>query len=75
MNCRICNGELEVLGVLGKRQHLRCRSCGLGSSVPAPDDDEPDDDSRPAHAPFDNEAEGVDAGELTEWEINEERRR
>jgi NAD-dependent SIR2 family protein deacetylase len=29
INCPECGGELQVLGVLGNLQHLRCRHCGL----------------------------------------------
>ncbi len=30
--CRVCDGPLMVLGVLGSRHHGRCRDCGLDQS-------------------------------------------
>jgi hypothetical protein len=27
--CRVCDGELYVLGTLGKRMWLRCQNCGM----------------------------------------------
>lgn len=39
--CETCNGPLESLGVLGGREHARCRACGLdhNRAVEPPDDD------------------------------------
>jgi uncharacterized Zn finger protein len=28
MACKMCGGHLNKLGVLGNREHLRCRNCG-----------------------------------------------
>jgi hypothetical protein len=30
--CSLCGGELVILGLLGARQHSRCRDCGMDSS-------------------------------------------
>jgi tRNA(Ile2) C34 agmatinyltransferase TiaS len=27
--CRVCGGELYVLGALGKRMWFRCQNCGM----------------------------------------------
>lgn len=35
--CRVCGGELSVLGQLGQRTHFRCRDCGLDQSMIVPD--------------------------------------
>jgi len=32
LECSVCGGELTSLGVLGRREHLRCRNCGMDSS-------------------------------------------
>lgn len=71
MTCKACKGELYMLGDLGGRRHMRCRACGLESSIAAP----PEEDERTTLcvAPFDDEREGVDAGELSAWETNRER--
>lgn len=74
MTCSVCGGELLTLGVLGKRLHMRCRACGIESSVDKPTTDD-EEWRRVFVAPFDDEHEGVDAGELSAWEANEERRR
>jgi hypothetical protein len=29
MACNLCGGHLQKLGVLGNREHLRCRNCGM----------------------------------------------
>lgn len=31
--CMACGGEAFLIGVLGKRIHLRCRHCGLDQSI------------------------------------------
>jgi hypothetical protein len=31
--CRVCGGELSLLGMLGRRGHFRCRDCGLDQSL------------------------------------------
>ena len=33
--CGACGGELYELGVMGRSRHLRCRACGLDSTVRA----------------------------------------
>lgn len=37
--CIACGGPMEILGVLGSTEHLRCRNCGTDLSRPAEDDD------------------------------------
>ena len=37
--CSACGGQGEILGVLGRRVHLRCRNCGIDFSYTASDDD------------------------------------
>ncbi len=27
--CKLCGGQLEVLGILGWLKHLKCRACGM----------------------------------------------
>ena len=29
MACKLCGGHLQILGVLGNREHLQCRHCGM----------------------------------------------
>lgn len=38
--CEACNGPLELLGVLGAREHARCRLCGLDHNRPVAVDGE-----------------------------------
>lgn len=33
MTCPACDGDLVILGVFGNRVELRCRDCGVDSSV------------------------------------------
>lgn len=35
--CSACNGEMELLGVLGVMEHYRCQDCGLEWSRLHPD--------------------------------------
>lgn len=42
--CEACNGPLVSLGVLGAREHGRCRFCALDHSRPAQDPDEGSDE-------------------------------
>ena len=32
LQCSICNGTLNLLGVLGSREHYNCQNCGAESS-------------------------------------------
>jgi hypothetical protein len=32
--CEACNGPLVLIGVLGQREHARCRACGLDHNRP-----------------------------------------
>ena len=29
MVCKLCGGHLKQIGVLGNREHMRCRNCGM----------------------------------------------
>jgi len=43
--CQLCGGELEVLGRLGRKEHVRCRNCGMMFSRDAePDSEEPEEE-------------------------------
>ena len=33
MFCEICNGTLNLLGILGDRVHFNCRNCGMEESL------------------------------------------
>lgn len=43
MLCNVCNGELAILGVLGRMVHFRCIDCGLECHALARPDYENDD--------------------------------
>ncbi len=43
--CSICTGHCEAMGKLGNRLHLRCRYCGMQSSIEV-SDEEDDDEQR-----------------------------
>lgn len=30
--CQVCDGQLAIIGFLGKRCHCRCQNCGLDQS-------------------------------------------
>lgn len=36
MECEVCGGHAEILGVLGSRAHFCCRGCGLECSELVP---------------------------------------
>jgi rubredoxin len=56
--CEACNGPLVLIGVLGSREHARCRMCGLdhNRAVVELDEgsDEPDVDVEIAAGAFDD---------------------
>ena len=31
--CEYCNGTLNLLGILGNREHYNCQQCGMETSV------------------------------------------
>lgn len=33
MDCKICEGQCGLLGVLGRRAHYQCRDCGAQFSA------------------------------------------
>jgi len=33
MFCQICNGTLNLLGILGNRVHFNCQNCGMEESL------------------------------------------
>ena len=33
MFCEICNGTLNLLGILGERVHFNCQNCGMEESL------------------------------------------
>lgn len=33
--CTLCGGQLQILGTLGRRVHLRCRDCGADTNTEA----------------------------------------
>ena len=33
MFCQICNGTLNLLGILGDRVHFNCQNCGMEESL------------------------------------------
>lgn len=58
--CEACNGPLELLGVLGAREHARCRACGLDHNRPVAVDGEdvgpPEPDEGSDEPSFEQEA-------------------
>ena len=44
MKCRICNGLLALLGVLGTLAHFRCICCGASATADATTIEAPDDE-------------------------------
>lgn len=59
--CKICGGELNELGTLGNRLHLRCRNCGADCSVENSDNE----DSNLLPSDLDAEM----ASEMSPWDI------
>lgn len=51
--CKVCKGVLELIGILGRREHVRCKACGLT-------------DSRPVNVLRDESGINLDAAELLE---------
>lgn len=71
--CCLCDGELNLLGKLGRLAHLRCRNCGIQCTAPAeefPDAPEEDDEFAELVSQAATAVETIDADELEQfaWE-------